>query len=582
MLTKRLKTLPLLGLLSLFVLFGNGCSILKSRNQSKSKQTASEDDKLNYKYALVEAAKQEMLGNYKQAIALYTECIDINPKSAVARYKMANLLINQKDYEGALHLLEQAVGLEPDNLWYKHTLANLYQSLEMFGQAIELYVLLIDEYPQRYDIYYDLAATFSRAKRYKDALDVYDVLEKRRGVHESISFAKNNIFIKLEQFNKVEKELKKLIRFYPDEIQYYSMLADYYLANKMDEKAYEVYQQILELEPDNSYVQLQLANYYKIQGDSTKSFEKIKNVFADKDVELETKVKLFVSNYLNKPQSDTDDNKIYELVNILMETHPSQPEPYTLYADILIRENQLDAAREQLLIVLEIEQNNYEIWEQLLVIDHEINDFAALFEHSQMALDYFPNRPRLYLYHGIAALQEKKPDDAVFALSTGKDLVIDNDALLNDFYYYLAEAYQAAGEYDKSEQTFEKLLEIDPNNLAALNNYSYYLAIRDKNLSKAKEMIERVLREQSRNPVYLDTHAWVLYKMEKYEKAKETIEKALQLGGNRQASIVEHYGDILYQLNQQEEAVEQWKKAEKLGNGSAHLKEKIESGKLIE
>ena len=109
-----------------------------------------------------------------------------------------------------------------------------------------------------------------------------------------------------------------------------------------------------------------------------------------------------------------------------------------------------------------------------------------------------------------------------------------------------------------------------------LNNYSYYLSNREEKLLLAKEMITKCIDLTKTNPnsSYLDTHAWVLYKLKEYKSAKDQIEKALSLS-NDNAIIHEHYGDILHQLGLLEEALLEWNKAYDLDKNNIDLKEKI-------
>ncbi|MEJ7661050.1 MAG: tetratricopeptide repeat protein [Hymenobacter sp.] len=82
--------------------------------------------------------------------------------------------------------------------------------------------------------------------------------------------------------------------------------------------------------------------------------------------------------------------------------------------------------------------------------------------------------------------------------------------------------------------------------MQALNNYSYFLALRGEKLDKAKQMAGKVVKQFPDNDTYLDTYAWVLYKLKDYAGAKAALEKALQT--TKDAAVIEHYGDVLYQL----------------------------------
>ena len=71
------------------------------------------------------------------------------------------------------------------------------------------------------------------------------------------------------------------------------------------------------------------------------------------------------------------------------------------------------------------------------------------------------------------------------------------------FRKYMKQCYKA---YDRS-------LRYDPDNTMALNNYAYFLSIEGRDLERALSMASRVTALEDDNPTYLDTYAWVLYKI---------------------------------------------------------------------
>ena len=164
----------------------------------------------------------------------------------------------------------------------------------------------------------------------------------------------------------------------------------------------------------------------------------------------------------------------------------------------------------------------------------------------------------------------------------GIEFIIDNDKLFLEFYSSLAASYHATKQYNLSDSLYEKVLEIDPENVIVLNNYSYYLSLRKVNLDKAKEMSFKCNNIEIDNGTYQDTYAWVLYQRKEFKEAKKWMLKSLNNGSDKSAVVVEHYGDILYQLGEIKEAIIQWKMAKRLGEGSKLLDKKIKDTVLYE
>jgi Tfp pilus assembly protein PilF len=164
----------------------------------------------------------------------------------------------------------------------------------------------------------------------------------------------------------------------------------------------------------------------------------------------------------------------------------------------------------------------------------------------------------------------------------GRDLVVDNQPLLAQFWSSLGDAYHANKEHERSDNAYDKALALDPDNVNTLNNYAYYLSERNEELAKAERMSKRSNELAPGQPSYQDTYAWILFRAGKFAEARTWIEKAIASGGKDQGVIVEHYGDILYKLGETSAALEQWKLAKELGDTSDMLDRKIDQGTWVE
>jgi len=152
--------------------------------------------------------------------------------------------------------------------------------------------------------------------------------------------------------------------------------------------------------------------------------------------------------------------------------------------------------------------------------------------------------------------------------------VTSTDPQKIQFYIYLGEALYNIDKSKEAFTYFDKILELEPDNIMILNNYGYYLSELEQDLDKAKQMSFKTIEAEPDNATYLDTYAWILYKMKDYENAKYYIEKALQNGGITNSTLLDHYGDILYKLGTIKEAKEAWNRAYELSN-DAKILEKI-------
>src|SRR5574344_419197 len=158
-------------------------------------------------------------------------------------------------------------------------------------------------------------------------------------------------------------------------------------------------------------------------------------------------------------------------------------------------------------------------------------------------------------------------------------LALTEKETLVDLLSMQAEAYNELEEHHKSDSVYELILSKDPNNLNALNNYSYYLSLREEKLDRALELSEKLMGLQKDQPIYFDTYAWVLFKSKNYDDALFMIDRAISLDPN-QSIYYNHKGDILFRLNKIDDAVNMWIKARELGDNSELLNNKINFKKL--
>ncbi len=544
--------------------------------------TISDNDKNEFEYTFIEGLKQRMIGNQQAAIALFSKCLQINPGSTSAMFELAKIHSGNGDMTSASLLLEKAIKIDPENKWYKVLLAQIYEQGKQFKQAAEVYQQLYQLDTENLEYLYMTAALLSSAKEYDKALEYYNLLEKKVGINDQIAVEKQQVYQATGKKKEAQSELQKLIDNNPKEPRYYGLMADYYLSEKDDANALKYYMKILEIDPENGFVLFSLTSYYREHDNKEKAWEYAKKAFQNKSAEVETKIQFYLM--ITSPQEKQffTDEQVSELVDILVKTNSDDYRVFTLYAEFLISKGKLEEAREQLRKVLVSEKDNYMIWERLILISNDLGDFKGVYADTEKALTFFPNQATLYGLKAVACLQLEKYTEALDVLKEGETYVLDNKILQVQFALYKAEAFYKLDKVTEAFQAFDEVIKLDPANWMAMNNYAYYLSLRNENLAKAEELSSKAVRANPENSTYLDTYAWVLFMRKDYNLAKFYMESALKFGGDKNGTIVEHYGDILSLTGEKDKAIEQWKKALEIGDGSKLLSEKIKQGKYIE
>jgi tetratricopeptide (TPR) repeat protein len=128
-------------------------------------------------------------------------------------------------------------------------------------------------------------------------------------------------------------------------------------------------------------------------------------------------------------------------------------------------------------------------------------------------------------------------------------------------------------------EAYDSALVYDNANVGVLNNYAYFLALDNKDLNRALEMSQATISITPDDPTCIDTYAWVLFKLGRYEEAKAYAEKLLSIGGEQSSVVYHHCGDIYAKCGNMEQAVNYWIMARDAGEKSKILDKKIKKRK---
>ena len=550
-----------------------------SKTDKKSKEVKSEKEEIKLKNTFINANRFKIQGDVEKALIYFERCLEMDPTHGASLFEVARIKEGLRQHDEALQLAKKAVDVSPENRWYLSFYARLLDQQNMNQEAAVIYQKLIEHHPNQLGYYYELANNYLLIDDLEKAINVYNQIEEKIGVTDQISEQKQKLYLSLGEEEKAVEELKNLIAYYPRTAQYYGQLAGLYKQLGRKKEAIETYEKLQEFDPDNPLVKLSLYEYYLDGGENQKAYAVLRDAFGHPDLSIDTKIEVLLSYYTPSSKDEELRALVYDLCDSVIATHPEDPKGYAVAGDFYNRDQLLPEARDMFKKALELDQSRFMIWNELLFINAQLEDYDALIKDSEAAMELFPSQPSVYLYNGIGQLQKENYSDAVLAFEQGKGLVIQNPPLKVQFLANLGDAYQKLGKYQQSYLNYDQALEIEPENTYVLNNYAYFLSLNKTDLVKARQMAEFCVKKNPRSASYLDTYAWVLYQLKSYDLALENIKSAYQLGGNSSAEVIEHYGDILFQLNRVEEAVEKWKEAEKLESTDL-LKKKIHNKTL--
>ncbi|RLD26455.1 MAG: hypothetical protein DRI54_02825 [Bacteroidetes bacterium] len=552
----------------------------KKKKSKKDKTEVVEVDQNRVMHLIFEGERQELLENYVKAASYYQECINIDPENSVCLYKLATVYNIRGNYSGSVNLMKRAIEIDSGNKWYYLLLSHDYIALGDLNNATLTFEKAIELDPYKPEYQLELAELYAQQGNFKEAIILLDNFEELHGVNPEINIRKQNFYVQDDQIDKAIEECIILINNYPDEPNYYGLLAELYLQNNDKANAFKAFEDLLEMDPENGLAHFSLANYYRQNGEIEKSNSEMLLAFESKNLEIETKLNVLI-HYTEVLANDPSEwPYVIQLLDALEASHPNDAKTYAMISDFYYSQGETEKARTNTYKSLELQKDKFQVWNQLIIMDSELQDWNAMVKDGNDALELFPSNPAFYYFLGIAYMQIKDYDNAIEILETGKMMIFKNENGLVDFQTLLGDVYNSAGQYDKSAENYDKVLKVQPDNAYVLNNYSYYLSLRKDNLEKAKKMAKKAVELEPDQYNYQDTYGWVLFQNSEYQEAAYWLEKAVDNGGSVNGEVLEHYGDALFMMGNIDKAVEIWKIAASVGDASEWIEVKIKEQKI--
>ena len=106
--------------INLFVFYGYAYE----KKKVNIAQELNEKSKLEFEYSFIEGMRYKLIGDYKNAINWFNNCLKILPSSPVVKFEIANILLANNNLDGSLSAARAAVDNNPTNIWYN--ILNIY------------------------------------------------------------------------------------------------------------------------------------------------------------------------------------------------------------------------------------------------------------------------------------------------------------------------------------------------------------------------------------------------------------------------------------------------------------------------
>jgi len=156
--------------------------------------------------------------------------------------------------------------------------------------------------------------------------------------------------------------------------------------------------------------------------------------------------------------------------------------------------------------------------------------------------------------------REERYSEAKSAYDKAIDIYREKNNITWLVLYARGITHERLEEWDKAESDFRNALRIKPDQANVLNYLGYSLIDRGEKLEEAMTMIEKAVSLQPESGYIVDSLAWGLFKLGKYETAIPHIEKAAELMPV-DPIVTDHLGDLYWAVGRQLEAKFQWRRA---------------------
>ncbi|HIW19582.1 MAG TPA: tetratricopeptide repeat protein [Candidatus Alistipes pullicola] len=564
--------------LSALVLLGTlvfSCSLFarSPRANAKNKKTLPRAEQASLFY--LEGIKSNVLeGDSARAKAWFKKVLEIDSTHSPSLYELASLTALDQPEE-ALQYSLKANAIDTTNTWYKMQLGRLLIATQRYDSALTLYDQLIRMNPNDPDNYRLKALLYDQLGQPEKALEVLEIAENRFGIIELLASHKLQLLLNTQQFDRAMAEARMLVETFPYNEDNYVVLAELYAMMNMNNLAQENYDKALSINPNSMRALASLNDFYKRQNDNVRFLETASKLFRLKEFPLETKLKFYEELFQNPSFVRNNFIQMGELVRTLAITYPEDLRTLDLYARYLIAGGSIEQALQLYKSHVNDSIPQKQIFNDIIGMEAYLKRADSVDKYTTIALERFPEDAELRLQKAsVTAYMLEKPQEAIplfeEALKYAK-----TDSLRSVIYGAIGDNYHTLGDDRKCFKAYDKGMKLDTTNVSIYNNYSYFLSLRNERLDKALEWAQKAVRLDPNNPTFLDTYAWVLYQLGRYEEARIPMRQAISLDSDNNKELYVHYGDILYKLGDRFMASYYWKKALENGYDAQEIENRL-------
>lgn len=554
-------------------------------------KTSTEADRRKADYIFLEAKRQSLLDRLDAYFELLDYAHKTNSDDRTIAAEVAPYYI-QFDSTAALYgygLIKQYVDENPDDLYKGFFFATIASRFGFPDHALATMRSLHRNFPDREIITLRLAEMLQATKdsvNSMHAIELYDSLLVAGADPFDIVGRKAQIYYMAGDTASIVRTARGLLETSPNNPDYNVYVGQVYQTFLNSDSALTFYNRALEIEPSNGMAYYAKANFYNQRNDSVAYDRETFDALRQPDLDVDMKLTL-LRDYVSRLYTDTmQQPRISQLFATLVEQHPHESSVHDLYSEYLAVIKNYEQSAEETSLSLDLEPGDVSKWLRLGSIYFTVADHDKAIEAARRGLHYFPDEIPLFELEANAMLIKGDYSDAIAVADSGLAVVdsLDTQSLVA-LMSLKADGLYKLGQKEEAVDMLERCVEMDPDDPGLLNNAAYYMACEGRDLQRALRMIERSTAMTPDNATSLDTYAWVLFKLKRYDEAKTIIDRVIELSASDPGSdnagdalseeVLEHAGDIYFMSGEPESAVDFWTDALKKDPDNELLKRKV-------
>lgn len=555
------------------------------------------DNEAKSDYYFMEAMRMRALDRNADADVLLNRAYELNPDPASEIAKavaFAQILRSDNDsvaFADALSKIERYVSLNPDNFYASVSLAGYYTARGEFQKALPLFARADSLNPTHPSLALRHASVLERLGCAQEAIDVYKRVEVREGKNYQLTFAITRLMLNvMHDTIGALAEVDAFTAALPGNVEALTLAISLNEVVGNTEETRRLADRAIAMEPDNLHLrEFYIQSIYDIDG-MDGALAAFGNAIKSDDLTAADKSELltgFIGDMRVKPEDFSKPFDGYrKALDIYENEFPDDVTVPLLRSGIDTACGNFDEAIKHVERAVKLSPTSPEIRAQQMRLLARVDrtDEAIAIGLNALAIEELENDYELRMTLAGVYLLAKKYKEIPAVLKP----LLDNEelsaAMRSHVLSTIADAQQDYLPVEESAKTYEEAIALDPENYMAQNNYAYMISEKGGDLKLAEKLINQVMDNDRPQSTYLDTAAWVYYKLGQYLIAKDYIDRAIEIktGDSSDAEMMLHAGDIYYRCGNAERALEYWKRALDMNPDSEDLIRRVELKRIPE